>query len=81
MTCPHYPVLFDHQLLSNRLGSIKQPHIEKLNVTACASLPVDDIIIGYGVTLQVKVHHLPCNVERHFLEVVLELEKIKNKIL
>lgn len=74
MPCPHYPVLLDHQLLSGRLGSIKQPHVDKLNVPACASLPVDDIIIGYGVALQVKVHLLSGNVKCHFLEVVLELE-------
>ena len=47
MACPYYPVLLDHQLLSSRLGSIEQPHIDKLNVPACASLPVYDIIIGY----------------------------------
>ena len=75
MTCPHYPVLLDHQLLSGRLCSIKQPQVDKLNVTTCASLPVDDIIIGCGITLQVKVHLLPSNAERHFLEVVLELER------
>ncbi len=74
MSCPHYPVLLDHQLLSGRLGSIKQPHIDKLSVPACASLPIDDIIIWYGVTLQVKVHLLSCNVKCHFLEIVLELE-------
>lgn len=74
MSCPYYPVLLDHKLLSCRLSSIKQPHIDKLNVPVCASLPVDDIIIGYGVTFEVKVHLLPSNVKCHFLEVVLELK-------
>lgn len=74
MPRPHYPVLLDHQLLSGSLGSIKQPHVDKFNVPACASLPVEDIIIGYGVTLEVKVHLLSSNVKCHFLEVVLQLE-------
>ena len=74
MPCPYDPVFLDHQLLSSRLGPIKQTHGDKLNVPTCASLPVDDVIIGYGVTLQVKVHLLPSDVEVHFLKVVLELE-------
>lgn len=71
MPRPNYPVLLDQQFLSSRPGSIKQSHIDKLNFSFCAPLPVDDIIIGYGVTLQVKVYLLPANVKCHFLEVVL----------
>lgn len=74
MPRPHYPVLPDHQLLTDRLGTIKHPNVDKFNVAARASLPVDDIVIGYGVTLKIKVHLLSINVKCHFLEVVLELE-------
>lgn len=74
MPRPHYPVLLDGQLLSIRLGSIKQAHVEEFNAPACASLPVEDVIIGYGVALKIKVHLLAGNVKCHFLEVVLELE-------
>lgn len=82
MPRPYYPVLLDHQLLANSLCSIKQPHVDKFNVATCASLPVDDIIIGYGVTLKIKVYLLSINVKCHFLEVVLELEsqQIRNTI-
>lgn len=75
MRGPHYPVLLDHQLLSSRLGSIEQPHVDKFNVPAFSSLPVEDIIIWYGVSLEVKVYLLFCNVKFYFLQVVLELKR------
>lgn len=76
MPCPHYSVLLDHQLLSSRFGPIEQPHVDKFNVSSCASLPVDNVIVGYRVALQVKVYLLPIDVKFNFLDIVLEL---KNK--
>lgn len=79
MPCPHYPVLLDHQLLSSSLGSIKQPHVDKLYVSVGSSLPVDDVIIGYRVSGQVKVYFFPSNVKCQVLDVVLELEQKNEK--
>lgn len=77
MPRPYYPVFLDHQLLSSSLGSIKQPHMDKLNVATCAPLPVDNIIIWYGVSFQVKVHLFSINVKIDLLEIVLQLENKK----
>lgn len=73
MTCPHYSFLLDHQLLSTRLSPVEQPHVDKLNTSSRASLPVDNVIVRHRVALQVEVYLLPSHVELHFLQVVLKL--------
>lgn len=74
MSRPQDPVLLDDQLFSCRFGSIKQTHIGKFNVPINTPLPVDDVIIGNGVSFLVKVDLLCSNFKCYFLEVVLELK-------
>lgn len=76
MTCPHYSFLLDHQLLSIRLSPVEQPHVDKLNTSSRASLPVDNVIVWHRVALQVKIDLLPGHVELHFLQVVLKLIEV-----